>query len=249
MAKKMSLKPGDMVTGGGGILADTNTRWDKLRFKMYDYGGNMPAVPALVIEYTDLDADDVFEQAWSLGNKDDFTPSKDGKSIVTEKGLRASSNMGMLWASLANAIGEDDFAENVDDDVSVLEGIECHMIQVPDTRPTAKKKKGKDGREYDATIPVVDVVHKLPWDKGKGGSKPKASGDGGDDETAIADFVKTTLAGEKDGVAQNTLAIEAFKNIEGDDNLKTLAATLIHDAGFIKGIDGVVLEDGVLKLG
>ena len=143
MAKTMSLKPGDMATGGGGILADTNTRWNKLRFKMYDYGGKMPAVPALVIEYTDLDDEENFEQAWSIGNKDDYVPSKDGKSVVTEKSLRASSNMGMLWASLANAIGEDDFAANVEDDITALEGLECHMIQVPDTRPTAKKRTDK----------------------------------------------------------------------------------------------------------
>ena len=173
MAKTMSLNPQDMATGGGGILADTNTRWDKLRFKMFDYGGKMTAVPALVIEYTDLDTEEEFEQAWSIGNKDDYTSSKDGKTIITDKALRASSNMGMLWASLANAIGEDDFAANVEDDITALEGLECHMHQIPDDRPTAKKKKGQDGREYNPTIPVVDVVHKLPWDKGKGKSGKK----------------------------------------------------------------------------
>lgn len=240
MTQAISLKPEDMSTGGGGILADTNARWLKSRFGMETYKGKRDPVPAFMLHYLDLDQDQEFDQSWSVGNAADYTPSKDGKQLIGDRPLRASSNFGMLLASLANAIGTDELSEHMGDDITVLDGMETHFFQQVDERPTAKPRKGTDGKEYPATIPLVDRVTVKPWDK----KEAKAAGD--DDIKVRAEAaLKDVLKDNPDGMALNDAVMAIFRKTSD-----TPVITLItNDHGFVNGIDGVTLEGDVVKLG
>jgi hypothetical protein len=259
MSKTMSLKPSDMVTGGGGILNGTNIRLDKVKFGMLKYKNEAyEPVPAFMVEYTDTDTGDnctedgaPYDQGWKVAVRGGtyLTPSKDGKAMNTDGELLSSCNFGMLLASLANAIGEDELNEHLEDDITILEGLECRVVQVPDKRPTARKRKDKKtGKEYDATVPVIDIVHKLPWDKG---SKSTTKASDVDVEKITADKAREVLAKSGGELAQNLLMVGVFQALapEYDEKVATAAATLIQDPKFLEGIDGVTFKDGVAKLG
>ena len=120
------------------------------------------------------------------------------------------------------------------------------MFQQPDTRPTAKAKKGKDGKEHPPTIPMVDRVMVKPWDK-KGGAVAATPGT---DDTALkakaVDLIKQVLAGNPAGLDRQTVAVQVFQKADSD---QTALVTLIsNNDAFVGGIEGVVFDNNVLKL-
>lgn len=259
MAQAISLKPEDLGTGGGGILADNNVRFDKVYFGMEDYGGKGQAsVVALKIEYTDLDTDlsadpgtgKKYQQSWSIGATSDCVPSDDGKQLIGTKPPKESSNYGMFMTGLANAIGGDEFNSQITDDITVLQGMEAHMFQQPDSRPTAKPKKdAKTGREYPATIPMVDTVMVKPWDKK--GKKAAATPDAQsvDVNDLATKYIKEVLIENPAGLSRQDVVVKVFQKESDNDTKAKLAALISQDDAFVSGIDGVTFADGVMKLG
>lgn len=247
MAKALSLKLDDMSSGGGGILADTKARLNKVRFGMETYRGKAAPAPALMIEYTDLEQEQDFQQSWTVGSASDYTPSEDGKQLMGKKPIRLSSNFGIFMKYLSDAIGADELAEHVTDDSSAIEGMEVHFIQIPDERPTAEPRKDpKTGKEYPATIPVIDQVMVKPWDKAAGAATETAPSNEDLQKVAV-EIIKGILKDNPNGMDRNALAGVAFQ--KADKSVKTDLVQLIatNDA-FVSGIDGVTFENNVLKL-
>lgn len=263
MPEAISLKPEDLGVGGGGILADTNLRIDKIYFGMEDYGGKSEggAVVALKIEYTDLDtglssdpnSGKKYQQSWSTGAKHNCTPSPDGKQLVADPPVvfpKQSSNYGIFMISLGNAIGGEELSQHIGNDITVLTGMECHMFQQPDDRPNAKERVDQaTGRKYPATIPVIDHVMVKPWDK-KGGTTTVsvATPDGKELKTKAMELIKQVLKDSPNGLARPDVTTAVF-NLVDDNNLKVELATLIsNDDAFVSSIEGVTFENNVLKL-
>lgn len=249
MTVAVSLKPEDMSVGGGGILNDVNIRFDKVRFGMQDYKGkaDVGSAVAMLVDYVDLDTGQEGQQGFTVGAG--FTPSPDGKQLNAENEnvkIKSSSNFGLFMSSLANAIGAEEFNANMTDDITILTGMECHVFQKTDERPTAKPKVGKDGKEYPATYPQVDKVMKKPWDA-NGTEAAAGASDDALNATATALILKV-LAANPNGLNQQNLAVQVFNEAEAD--VKTAMVTLIsNDGAFVAGIDGVTFENDLYKLG
>lgn len=256
-AKPISLKPEDLSHGGGGILADTNTRWDKVCFGMETYKGKSEGGPvvAFMVEYTDLDtglsadpeSGTKYQQSWSTGSAHDCVPSPDGKQLLGTKAPRDNSSYGMLMEGLGNAIGAEELSAHIIDDITVLQGMECHMFQMPDTRGIKKKRKDeRTGKEYDPTIPMVDRVMVKPWDK-KAGTAASADSAGDDALKAKATvLIKEILAGTPAGLDRNTIVVQVFQKADSDQ--AALAQLISNDNAFVSGIEGVTFDGNILKL-
>lgn len=174
--KGVSLNPDDFVAGG--LIDDVTATWKTARFAMFDYGGKSTGGPApcLKLELVGDDGTEYDPQYYSVGNAKDWEPSPDGKTLIpvgNATALRQSTNASILFQSLVNAQFPKD---KISDDVSMFDGLVCHMIQV-----AAPKRAGleptprADGRVFEKTLLVVDKIIKLPWEKTKG----KAAGGGG----------------------------------------------------------------------
>ncbi len=209
MAKAMSLNP-ETFTEGGGLIDDVDVVIKEARFVMWDYNGKSAAgdSPCLHLNL-DLDGDEV-EQYYSMGAAKDWMPSEDGKNLLavgSASGIRKSSNGGIFLMSLIDAgFPADDLAE----DVSVLDGLQAHMVQVP-----APKRKGlKDEKEskYEKTILVVSSIIALPGEKKKPKGAPKNAGSGSTKPKG-----KATAKTEEPDNDINSAAVTAILGILADE--------------------------------
>lgn len=160
----VSLKPSDAQVGGG-LYDDVDVRIEKCRFKTWDYMGKIPSpVLGLAVTYKTLVDAVEFEQVYSAGDLKHFVPSQDGRFAIpvgSQTGLNDNSNAIQFLAALVNAGFPEDRIAN---DVSVFEGTEGHVNQVPQ-----KERKGLAGdpSAKNKTLLVVTQIHKYPWEKGK----------------------------------------------------------------------------------
>lgn len=161
----VSLKPSDAQAGGGGY-DDVDARIEKCRFITWDYAGNLPApVLGLEVAYKVLADGFEFKQVYSAGDLKHFVPSQDGRYAIpvgSQSGLNDSSNAIQYLAALVNAGFPEDRIAN---DVSVFEGVEGHLNQVPQKERKSLTKA--DPTAKARTVLVVTQIHKLPWEKGK----------------------------------------------------------------------------------
>lgn len=239
----VSLNPENM-TEGGGLLDDCEVTFNKCRFSMFDYGGKVDIkAPALMIEMEPDEGEEV-KQYWTMGKPTDWKPSENGKELIAigkASAISLSSNGGIFLASLIEAGFPSD---QLDDDISVLDGLVAHVVRVP--APERKGLKGGKNRDYEATILTVQEIIKLPWeekesgaakekrktDKKSGGGKKadkkaskkddkKASKKGGDEdvnEEAIG-AILSVLAEASDGsVSIRRLPADLFKALKENGN-------------------------------
>ena len=219
-----SLRPSDAVEGGG-LLDNVDVTWEEVRFEMWDYNGTQQPSPALKVGMK-LEDGDKADQFFSCGKAEDWAPSKDGTKLVPiggARGLNKSSNFMILLDSLIKAGFPED---KIGDECTVLEGLECHMVRVPaPKRPgLAPAKARADGRTYERTNFVVDVIHKLPWDK-------KGSGKGKTDEVAddalaekTANTIIEILKSNKKGLTKQKMAGQVFNALKADKSVDGMAA-------------------------
>ena len=163
-----SLNPEHAVEGGG-LLDDVDAAISKARFVMWDYqGAAREESPAMCLTL-DLDGD-THEQYYSMGSAKDWMASEDGKTLVAVgklEGIRSSTN-GMVFLTALVDAGFP--AEKLDDgDITVLDGLEAHFVQVPaPERKGLKKTKEQQEKEEKygpKTILVISEVKRLPWEK------------------------------------------------------------------------------------
>ena len=263
MAKEetgVSLRPSDMVEGG--LLDDVVATVVEARFVMWDYDGKSDSGDVPLLKCTlATDDDHEVDQYWSAGSAKDWAPSADGKRLIpvgNAKGINLRSNLGVFLTSAINAGFP---PEKLEDDISVLDGMVAHFIQV-----AAPKRSGlpvrarEDGREFEKTILTVDEISKLPWEKGKGGkskttsksgkgkaaSSSKDAGDGEVEAKAEEVIVLGLAEAEDAGLKKKELPGLVLKYAK-DFSGRTKLLKVIYDEDFLTGEDRPwVYEDGVI---
>jgi len=252
--KGVSLNPEDAVEGGG-LLDDADVLWSEARFETWDYNGKVKIpVPALKISMVDQDTKEEAVQYYSMGNTSNWMPSPDGTGLLPvgkAEGIRASSNGMILIKSLQDA-----GFPNIGNDVSIFDGLTCHMERVAaPARAGIKKKTNEDGSERTQTILVVTKILAMPGEAKKGsgkktgGSKKKAApkdagkgnsadtagdtGDAGDAEAVATDFILRTL-GDLEKVSKKDLPTLAFKDdeVKGSEH-RNAVVKLVYDPDFL----------------
>jgi len=180
MGNAASLNP-ESFTEGGGLIDDVDVTFEECRFEMFDYQGAMapPGSPSLKVVMK-TEEDEKMDQYYSMGAAKDWLPSEDGTQLVSvgsASGIRASSNGGIFLKSLIDAGFP---ADKIGSDISVIDGLRCHVIRVPEpARSGLKKTKKQEEREEKygpKTILVVSEILTLPWEKEKPKGKAKPAG-------------------------------------------------------------------------
>lgn len=229
----------DFSEGGGLIQGDLI--WRKPRFEQFNYGGKGPETPTFAIDLED-EQGAIVVQNWSVGNGDDWAPSKDGHKIIAvgkADKLSKSSNFYQLLKSLLEGGWP---KGKVTDDVSVFEGMKCHMIRIP-----APKREGLSGgtpSKYEKTILVVDKVITLPWEgEGKGkGKGTAASGNGDDDLSEKAQGLIMEILGDAEGpMDPMKIAAAVFKRLQKE---KMDVKEINKYTNLIAGKDRSFIENG-----
>lgn len=263
----VSLKPSKAITVTG-LLDDVDVKITEAKFQMFDYGGSTQPVPALKLALDAMDGSSPLEQYWSMGKATDWMPSDDGKELVpigraTE--LTDSTNGMILLTSLINA----GFPESkLDDDISILEGLECHINRV--AAPTRKGLQNDKGK--DKTILTITKIIKLPWDadaKPKTKSKPKTntitaskskskpstkSDDAADIDALTTEFLVEVLSDEDlmrdypDGLPKNKIAPEAIARLKSDNPHRSKILQKAFDDTFLNS-GPWTYDSGKLSLG
>jgi len=175
--KGVSLNPDDAIEGGG-LLDNVDVTWEECRFEMFDYNGTAPETPALRITMEVEGQDEKVNQYWSAGSPQEWEPNEDGtmlNAIGSAKGVSKSSKFISLMKSVADAGFP---KEKIADNISVLDGLQCHMVRVKaPARPGLVKAPRADGRVFEETILVVDSISKMPAGI-KGGKAAAGKGKG-----------------------------------------------------------------------
>ena len=271
----VSFNPNDAVQGG--LLNDVNVVVLTSRVEMFDYGGTQQdAVPALHWQLKDVETEEVYDQYWSVGAAKDWVPSEDGKELLPVGGQTALKKSSNVMVMLEYLLSSGFPADKLGDDVSVLEGLQCHMIRIPAPKRSGlpeKQKTGDDGKAFEKTVLVVDRIDKFPWEKAAPKGKPagaatppgapKTAGKGGAagkaapapttqaPNTDLAELVQTTLAmilGENNGgMAKANLPTAVYKALIGNP-LQNKAVALVSKPGSLEEL-GFVVVDGVVGFG
>ncbi len=166
-----SLDPNDFVEGGG-LIDDVDVTFKECVFDMFDYNGKVvPGVPSLKIDMV-MEDDEEATQYYSMGSGNDWIPSEDGSQLMAvgkASSIRMTTNGGIFLKSLIDAGFP---VDKLGDDITVLDGLQAHVIRVPaPKRPGLKKQDRDDGKKFEETILIVGEIITLPWEK----SKPKGA--------------------------------------------------------------------------
>jgi hypothetical protein len=251
--KYASLDPSTFVEGGGGILNDVNATIIKARFAMFDYMGKQEPTPAIQLTLQPEEGEEQ-EQAWSLGSTQDWRPSEDGRYILminpnkTDAKLNKNSNGGILLTSM---VEKGVPVVLLAGDITKLEGMKCHWVQIPDTRNLTKgKRTGKDGKQYDKTILVVSALVSLPTGSATAASPAGAAAasvsSAASDVTESAVGTLTQLVLEAgDAFAKKDLAGKAMAALEGNAKKTQILQVMFKDE-FIKA--NFKFENGIISM-
>ena len=106
-----------------------------------------------------------------MGNPNDWLPSDDGSQLVAVggvTGIRATSNGGIFIKALVDAGFP---VDKIGDDITILDGLQAHVIRIPAPKRAGLKKDKK--KDFEDTILIVGEIKALPWEKSQpaGGKK------------------------------------------------------------------------------
>jgi len=236
------LNPDGFVEGGG-LINDVDVRWKECRFELWDYNGKVPvAVPALKVTMDVIGDDEAVEvvQYFSAGNAKDWTPSKDGRKLVSvgaASGINKTSNLAILITSMIEAKFPPD---KIEEDCTIFEGVEAHMVRVkaPERKGIVRTPRA-DGKEYESQNLVVDKILKFPWDKkaGKDTGKTKgeeSSGPSGEDMTDKAqNVIMEILEKNPKGLDKKKLTNAVFNALKTDSDRNEIVK-MVYDDEFLK---------------
>lgn len=234
-----SFRPSTYVTGSG-LLDNVDVTWKRVRFEMFDYGGRAQPTPCLKVDM-ELEDGTEHEQYFSAGSAADWVPSKDETKLVSvgnAKGINESSNMAIMINSLIKAGFPED---RMDDDCTVFEGLNTHVVRVkaPERKGIVRTPR-PDGKEYEQTNLVVDVINRLPWDKATKGTKStgtsstKDSGGSEEDEVKerATEVVMEVLGDEGKPIDKKALSAKVYGAMKGDP-LRNKVAKIVYDEDFL----------------
>lgn len=256
--KAVSLNAEDF-TEGGGLIDDIDVTFKDCMFDLFDYNGKViPPVPSLSCTLEDEEGEDV-TQYWSMGSAEDWVPSEDGKQLLAigkATGIRATSNGGIFLKSLLDAGFP---ADQLGDDISVLDGMQAHVIQVP-----APKRKGLAPRDskFEQTILIIGEIQVMPGEKKAPAGKPKGAAkasakaktkaapkeepEGGDLNDKATEAIMEILA-ETGTVTKKELPAKIFATMKADPDRNAIVKLVFDDEFLAAGPWDY--EDGTLISG
>ena len=224
-----SLNPEEMIEGGG-LIDDVDVVFESCMFEMFDYNGQVvPAIPTLKVEMSNADLEENMLQYYSMGSAQDWMPSEDGSQLLavgSATQLRKSTNGAFFLSALISAGFP---AEDLGDDISNINGLQAHVIQMPaPTRKGLKPSKKEQEREEKygpKTILVVSEVIAMPGEKKKPAAGKKTGG-----KKPAAGSKKKATGGKKEAsgdVAEKATAVVlAILEAEGTIEKKKLPTTI-----------------------
>lgn len=211
---RVSFLPKDAEVGGGS-LSDVDAKIVKARFAPFDYNGKVsPAVCALLVTYLPkgMEVEEGEELPWyltaaySCGPLDKYTATEDGTGVIaagSAKGFNKQSNVMTFFTALVNkGFPEATLAKG---DISVLDGMEVHLVQVAQQK--REGLKGSNSGDDPKGIVLIDKILAMPGEVAT--PKPKAADKPATEKKAAADKPKTTGAAPKALSASSPEIIEA----------------------------------------
>jgi hypothetical protein len=166
----ISLKPSEASQGGGAMIDDVDVTIKAVRFRLWDYNGQIPnPILGLEVTYVDDEGNEA-AQVYSAGETKHFVPSPDGseaQKVGSIETLQETTNAMQFMVSLVNAGFPED---KIADKVTVFEGTRVHVNAVPQPKRPGIKN-AKEGK----TILLVSKIHSLPGEKAKAPAKAKAA--------------------------------------------------------------------------
>jgi hypothetical protein len=221
MPNKVSIRPSTFVEGGAPV--DKKLTWKEARFANFDYtrkdGTVVASTVAARITYLD-DEGTEYIQHYSVGDKERFQPSEDGKTLVAQGSalaLSKSSNYYVLMSALINSGFPED--KLMDDDISVLDGLYTYNIGVPEPKRSSLKREEPDpaSGSRERIISVPSQILRLPWEKEKKGAanapKSAAKTPAAASEINVSEVVTfiTDMLGEDDSTTRQLVATKAIR--------------------------------------
>jgi len=265
MSKGVSLNPESFVEGGG-LIDDVDVTFKETLFDMFDYNGTVtPGVPSLKVTL-DVEGEEMI-QYYSMGASKDWAPSEDGKMLIavgSATGIRMSSNGGIFLKALIDSGFP---ADKLGNDISILDGLQAHVIRIPaPSRPGVKKSDKQKEREEKFgpdTILVVSEINTLPWEKSKPAGAPKtakagagkkaapkakaeASGGNDDIDGKLQELIMGMLA-EEPVIEIKKLPIAVFKAAKTDPDRNAMVQRAAADEFLSSG--PWEMDDGNLIMG
>lgn len=243
----IGLGPSSFVEGTG-LISDVDAVFTDVGFVTWDYRGKSPESPALRAVLR-VEGEDPVEQYWSAGSLKEFLPSDDGKMLLpvgSQTGLNKSCNVVQLIMSLIDAGFPED---KIQDDISVLEGLQAHVVRVPaPKRPGLVKQPRADGKVYEDQVLVVDTIIKLPWEAEKG--KKAAPAEAGPTAEPIEDEATATvleILEKHKSVDKKALVGHAHSALKGNSDRSAIITMIYKDEFLSNGpweFDGKVVSGG-----
>lgn len=278
-----SLRPDNFVVGGG-LIDDVDAKIVSARYTLYDYEGtvqNPPLAVALTLEYANPDGSgDLVQHTeyYSAGDAKFFVPSDDGTRAIpvgSKTGLNNNTNAAQLIMSLINALGANhQIVQNLDDDISVFDGISGHWNRVAQQKRTGLPQTGSNQQNKDKTIllmtkAVAGGTKAAPKAAAKTGAAPAktaapkaapkaaapaaapaaAAAPAGDLDEALTGIVLEKLS-EVNGspVAKSVLVQAAFQAYKADPKTRGQAMARMGSDDFLSSIEGVTYADGGVSM-
>jgi len=134
------LNPKNYIAGGG-LLNDRDATVVSAKFVMFDYRGNMPqAVPALEVVFQTDDGEE-FTEYFTVGDRNDWAPSPDGKKIQPvgrATALKETTKVAIFLNSIYTAGAPEAFFEELSEDITNLVGLKGHFVRIKTERRGAK---------------------------------------------------------------------------------------------------------------
>lgn len=214
------------------------------------------------------DDDKEWNESYSLGPAERFTPSADGTDFEfsenNTKGLSANSNFYKFVAGdLKNAGFDLGAADKIGGLGKSLLGARVHVKSEPvlDENGAKKTKQGKDGKTYDRTRVVITKIVSLPWDKSKKSTAPKAKAAGaaanateapaevdGDLRDEVITVLLTAIADKPQKREALAGAILRHYTAAKNPTRRKQATDLLNSPDFLTSIDGTAYDGSTLSM-
>lgn len=237
----------------GGLLDDADVTLVTNRFATWDYNGKQP-VPILALKVIMQDSEgENHEQYLSAGELKFFAPSTDGKRAVpvgNQTKLNVNTNAVEFLLSIMNADTKGELATKIrsTDDISILDGLKCHVIRKAQKKRSGILVQAAGEGNREKTVLTVDRIISYPWEgstaagqtKAAAGATPAAAAPaaGGSSETEDAAVgVLVQIVSDAGGsIKKSAVAGKVFANAD----MKAAAAPLRN------AVLGLIVKDDFL---
>ena len=227
----------------GTVISEADVTITAAQFSMFDYGGTRQAVPALVVTVKTTGGD-VYEQGYTVGNADDYAPSKDGKTLdilSDREKIHEQTN----FAHFMNAFFKAGFpnARMDNADIGCIVGTQGHVKQ-----ETIKRSGGNVKAE--TSLLVFDRVTGLPGESGAGAGVASGSDNATMSEasTIMLEILSEVGSIERKKLLPMVIKSDTYKAL-GKDTKSAVLNLIKSDEFVLNGADWQTDKTGMVSLG